>query len=506
MGDNALVPRGTDVLVDDPRARRIDAAVVDVLRELARCIDDDRTLSDRNGTDRLTAAARRLDEVVTDVARSVREELADATPPPPAGSGPSGRSLREVDPNYVSRMLALATTMTVELVLRAGPGAGGRGRPARGWDVVSAYARDAATFLTLRSVWFRNSLRGAVALAAAVAVVEVTDVQHGFWVVLGTTSVLRSNALGTGATALRAVVGTAIGFAIGSLVLVVLGSHLSLLWIVLPVAVLMAGVAPAAVSFAAGQAGFTVTVVVLFKIIHPAGPSVGLLRVEDVAIGVTVSALVGLLFWPRGATAALVRALADAYRASVSWLAAEVEHVGRPPAGGSTDLRDDAVATGKRLDDAFRQFLTERGAKAVPLPTVTHLVTGCSRVRLVAQTVSSLLPVGPDDDGALVEVDVASVALAGAYRSAAGWCDAFAGSLTHGAATPPAVPTSGPDLGPVLLEAFDEARRAGRKDGVVDSLRLLWLGERLDEIRSLETDLSTSPAWFARPGRGGRTR
>src|SRR5271156_6734022 len=69
--------------------------------------------------------------------------------------------------------------------------------------------------VSFRSVWFRNSLRGAIGLALAVAVVELTDVEHGFWVVLGTLSVLRSNALGTGANALRAVGGTAIGFVVG---------------------------------------------------------------------------------------------------------------------------------------------------------------------------------------------------------------------------------------------------------------------------------------------------
>ncbi len=470
-----------------------------MLRELARCIDDDRTLSDRHGTDRLRAGALHLEDVLTEVARSVRQELADDTTPVRA-AGPAGRSLREVDPNYVSRMLALATTMTVELVLRPGPGADGRRRPTRWWGTMTAYARDAATFLTFRSVWFRNSLRGAVALAAAVAVVEVTDVRHGFWVVLGTTSVLRSNALGTGATALRAVAGTAIGFALGSLVLVGLGSHLWWLWVVLPVAVLLAGVAPAAISFAAGQAGFTVTVVVLFNIIQPVGPSVGLLRVEDVAIGVTVSAVVGLLFWPRGATAALVRALGDAYGASATWLAAEVDHLGDSSGGTTLHLRGDAVATGKRLDDAFRQFLTERGAKAVPLPTVTHLVTGCSRMRLVAETAMSLLPIGPDDGEAPAEVDTARRELARAFRSAAWWCDEFTSALSHRGAESPEVPTVDPGLGPLLLGAFDESRRTGRKDGVVASLRLLWLQERLDELQSLERDLSSSPEWFAWPG------
>ena len=67
------------------------------------------------------------------------------------------------------------------------------------------------------------------------------------------------------------------------------------------------------ISFAAGQAGFTVLVVILFNIIVPTGWRVGLTRVEDVAIGCAVSVVVGLLFWPRGATSALGRALADAF-------------------------------------------------------------------------------------------------------------------------------------------------------------------------------------------------
>ena len=80
----------------------------------------------------------------------------------------------------------------------------------------SLFGRRLLSHLSFRSVWFRNALRGAIGLAIAVAVVEVTDVQHGFWVVLGTMSVLRSNALGTGATALRAVGGTALGVVVAS--------------------------------------------------------------------------------------------------------------------------------------------------------------------------------------------------------------------------------------------------------------------------------------------------
>ena len=105
----------------------------------------------------------------------------------------------------------------------------------------------------------------------------------------------------------------------------VIGTNTTLLWFLLPLAILFAGVAPAAISFAAGQAAFTLTLVILFNIIQPAGWRVGLLRVEDIALGCAVSLAVGLLFWPRGAGAALRRALADAYVDSARYLASAVE-------------------------------------------------------------------------------------------------------------------------------------------------------------------------------------
>jgi uncharacterized membrane protein YccC len=64
--------------------------------------------------------------------------------------------------------------------------------------------RDAAS---LESAWCINSFRGTLALAAAVAVADLTGVQHGFWVAPGTLSVLRTSASSTGATVLRALPG-----------------------------------------------------------------------------------------------------------------------------------------------------------------------------------------------------------------------------------------------------------------------------------------------------------
>ena len=44
-----------------------------------------------------------------------------------------------------------------------------------------------------------------------------------------------------------------------------------MLWLLLPVAVLIAGLAPATISFAAGQAAFTLTLLILFNILAPEG-------------------------------------------------------------------------------------------------------------------------------------------------------------------------------------------------------------------------------------------
>ena len=184
----------------------------------------------------------------------------------------------------------------------------------------------AAAHVERHSVWLHNSVRGAVGLGLAVLVANLTGVQHSFWVVLGTLSVLRSNALNTGQNVgARRCSARSSGSSSARPCSRSSARTPTLLWFLLPLAILLAGVAPAAISFAAGQAAFTLTLVILFNIIQPAGWQIGLVRVEDIALGCAVSLVVGLLFWPRGAAAALSRALAEAYADSAGYLARAVE-------------------------------------------------------------------------------------------------------------------------------------------------------------------------------------
>ena len=200
----------------------------------------------------------------------------------------------------------------------------GRGAPAGVPGPLASAQERAASHVERHSVWLHNSLRGGAALGLAVLIASLTGAQHSFWVVLGALSVLRSNALSTGQNALRGLLGTVAGFVAGAALLALIGSNTTILWLVLAPAVLVAGFAPAAVSFAAGQGAFTLTLVILYNILQPAGWRVGLVRVEDVAMGCAVSLLVGILLWPRGAGAALARALADAYEEGAAYLTAAV--------------------------------------------------------------------------------------------------------------------------------------------------------------------------------------
>jgi uncharacterized membrane protein YccC len=259
-----------------------------------------------------------------------------------------------------------------------------------------AVRRRLRSHFSRRSVWLHNSARGALGLGLSVLVAYEFGVQHAFWVVFGTLAVLRSNALSTGQTAARALVGTIEGIVVGSLIIGLLGTHETVFWILLPFAICFTGFAPSAISFAAGQAGFTMTILILFNIVEPIGWKIGVIRIEDVALGCAVSLVVGLLMWPRGASAALRYSIADGINNSLTYLQASVAH-GLARCDPTTDQGDEAPEArrlaqeaARRLDDAFREYLSERGSKSVSLADVSDLIAGVTAVRMTADSIQEL--------------------------------------------------------------------------------------------------------------------
>ena len=359
-------------------------------------------------------------------------------------------------------------------------------------STLSTASELAAAHVQRHSVWLHNSIRAAVGLSLATLITTQSGVQHGFWVILATLSVLRSNALSTGQNTFRALAGTVVGFIVGAALLAAIGTDQDLLWALLPVVVLLFGLAPATISFAAGQAAFTLTLVILFNIIQPAGWRVGLIRVEDIAIGCGVSLFVGIMFWPRGAASAFGQALAEAYQDTARYLQASVEFgMGRcdmstPERPGPSDEMLRAAAASRRLDDAYRGYLAERGAKSISLADATTLLNGVAGLRLAADAVHDLWR--GDDCMAPGDRAAAKAELAAMAGRVVGWYDGLAASLGGRGAVPDRLPAD-----PVADERLAAAVRHDLRDndGLANAtaVRMVWTGDHLDAARRLADSL-----------------
>jgi uncharacterized membrane protein YccC len=251
-------------------------------------------------------------------------------------------------------------------------------------------------FLATRAVVLRNSLRTGLGLALAVAVTHVFPVEHGFWVVLGAMSVLRSSALTTGTRVLRAVAGTAVGFILGAIVIELLGVDPVVLWTLLPIVAFGSAYVPEVASFVAGQAAFTMMVLINFNLIVPTGWQVGLIRVEDVIVGALVGVVVSVLLWPRGATATVSKAIDDARAVGAKFLKAAVLRVTRGASEAANDrviaLSHDALEASRTVDDAVRQYLSENGGPTDLRAPVVRAANRAIRLRAAAELIADVVP------------------------------------------------------------------------------------------------------------------
>jgi uncharacterized membrane protein YccC len=432
---------------------------------------------------------------------------------PGAGGGPVGEFITSLDPDFRAEELSYAVSLiarNVELTAAAERRSWRErwlGRQPEGVPGTLSAARERITsYLEPHSVWLHNSLRGAAGLGLAVLVARLTGVQHSFWVVLGALSVLRSNALNTGQDAVRAMLGTVAGFIIGAALLVGIGTNTTLLWFLLPLAVFLAGAAPTVISFAGGQAAFTLVLVILFNIIQPTGWRVGLVRIEDIAIGVGVSLLVGVLFWPRGASPALRQALAEAYADGAGYLASTVRFgmsrgdssTPAPPALAGDAAR--AAAASRRLDDAFRTYLAERGAKRLPLADVAPLVTGVVGLRLEADAILDLWR--GDDGQAGGDAAAARHEILDTAERVTGWYDGLATIMITGGELPqPLAHDKAADGRLVRAVRRDLPGDDGRASAT--AVRVIWTGDHLDVVRRLQAAiLSPARATAGQPARG----
>ena len=349
-----------------------------------------------------------------------------------------------------------------------------------------AFAHRLASHCNPSSVRFRAALRAAIGLAIAVAIGKAFDIQHGFWVVLGTLSVLRSNAFGTGVTAAQAVLGALIGFGVSSVVILGFGGNETLAWIALPVAIFLAAYTPGAIHFVVGQASFAVFVVLLFNIIQPEGWHTGLIRVEDIALGVSISIVIGAMLWPRGARAAAVDTFGVMLRDGAALMVASLRSLIDPEAHVDVDgPRNRAMASRDRAISALEDYTVERNGGHVDRDAWIALLSMSGTLLLASDGVARLSHddpvVGCGDAGQ--ELFTAATTLEGAIGHVADTIDPERGHVSDAVRTTLAPPA---DHG---LAACINAHAHG--DGV-PPIALLWAREFVATVQQRVLSLESS--------------
>ena len=201
--------------------------------------------------------------------------------------------------------------------------------PALWWRQLRAH-------LTPRSVHFQGAVRVALALAAARLVAGVLDLQHGFWVLLATLTLMRSRAADTRTALTPVVTGTVVGALAAAALLVVVGADIEVYAIALPPTMLLAFAVGVLLGPAWAQALFTLFVTMAFTQLAPASWQLAEARLVDVLTGAAVGVLAGAAAWPRGGAGELRRDTTDFLAAAGDTVAETVSVLaGAAPARGA---------------------------------------------------------------------------------------------------------------------------------------------------------------------------
>lgn len=338
----------------------------------------------------------------------------------------------------------------------------------------------ALAHLNLGSPWLRTALRTAIGLALAILVVQLTGLEHGFWVMLGVISVLRYDGAGTRRLAIPAIVGTVVGVLIGTVVIFAVGDHFYVLWCILPLGVFLAAWAPVAISFPVGQAAFSGFILIALGIIvWPPNLTTGLIRIQDIIIGIVVALAVGLLMWPRGALGALHSEIAVGLRASASFLSIALR--------GLTEVVDErevaharleARAAAQRASDTYDMAIMQRGSGAkdalqwASMATSTHLLLAVSRILGLLATDPPILAAAPST--------IPPVKEAGRI-SAEHWAEVIADMEADKEYTPTPTRVEVPLEGAPLPQPVDVVDTASARGYVAAVWTIDWL-EHLDRL------------------------
>lgn len=244
-----------------------------------------------------------------------------------------------------------------------------------------------------------NALRVGIAVAVSLAVVQATGAERGYWVVLGTMSVLRMDLRGTGRTSWQVIKGQLLGFLGGGVMVVMVSGRPQLAWVLLPILAGLMGYMANNSALVWQQAGFTLLLVDLVSISSNV-EGITLLRLEDVALGMTVAILVSVLVFPRGLAPRVRQAVLDAGDASALYLQDAVGLVTRRFAGlpsGDYPTGEQARATIELAAETIDLSLAQGVPQGVRTQLWRRMLVMCEYVAYLGEIISVVGTAYPSD-------------------------------------------------------------------------------------------------------------
>jgi uncharacterized membrane protein YccC len=427
--------------------------------------------------------------------RRAGRTLVDGRPPPAASPQPgdaSERDLVDIDELDHFRLHAFLRTtlehvriLAVAADVAVGAPIPSDGQPPGGSDAfwyarhneVSLFWRQFRVHLTPRSVYFQGALRLAVALAGARAVAGEFDLSHGFWVLLGTLTIMRTSAASTRTTLFSAAVGTLIGAVVSGLLLSFTDGAPGYA-VELALATLLAFALGPMLGLAWSQAFLTLMITLVFAQLAPADWSLARVRLMDVLVGGSVGIVAGVMMWPRGAGGELRRRMA-------AYLKADADLIDETVAAlvGAGDRMPGALRPARRefilADASLNQYYQER-----PDPRMSQIHWEATMVAGQHIVHGAELVLRHNPPGSLNSAPEAAAALCDiAARLRRGYLD-FAGELPGGRISRPVVTEE------------DGAAIAGRVTGVVATTGAWPQRSRLIEVEQWLVSLSENLDWI----------
>jgi len=142
-----------------------------------------------------------------------------------------------------------------------------------------------------------------------------------------------------------------------------------------------------------------------------------------------------------------------------------------------------ADAAARRLDDTFRSFLAERGAKPVGLAEVTTLLGGAGGLRIAADAVLDLWR--REDGSTGGDRAAARQQILHASARVEGWYEDLSSSLLSAAAVREPLDRDAAADGR-LIDAVRQDLRAEDGAATATAVRMVWTGDHIDAARRLQ--------------------